>query len=232
MGGFVNGLAGFGTALFALGWWLQIMSPLQAVAIVLATSVISGLPGLRLVWNHIQPRLLLRFLIPALVGIPLGTYFLAIISSQVMMLLVAIFMFAYGAFFSLRSALPKVDGDHPIVDRCVGLIAGVLGGMAGLSGALPTMWLSMRPWEKNKTRGILQPFNMTILGVAIAGAWLQGGYTIVTLKFLLFAFPATAIGTLCGIQIYRRISDSLFRRMLIILMLLSGIGLFIRIWLS
>src|SRR5699024_8893634 len=26
-GGFVNGLAGFGTSLFALGWWLQVMPP-------------------------------------------------------------------------------------------------------------------------------------------------------------------------------------------------------------
>lgn len=35
LGGFVNGLAGFGTALFALGWFLQIMEPPAAVAVVL-----------------------------------------------------------------------------------------------------------------------------------------------------------------------------------------------------
>ena len=30
-GGFANGLAGFGTGLFALGWWLAAMPPLDAV---------------------------------------------------------------------------------------------------------------------------------------------------------------------------------------------------------
>ena len=33
-GGAINGLAGFGTALFALGFWLQILPAAQAVAIV------------------------------------------------------------------------------------------------------------------------------------------------------------------------------------------------------
>ena len=41
-GGFINGLAGFGTALFALGFLLQILPPVQAVGLVLVLSVISG----------------------------------------------------------------------------------------------------------------------------------------------------------------------------------------------
>ena len=32
-GGFINGLAGFGTALFALSFWLQILEPGQASSI-------------------------------------------------------------------------------------------------------------------------------------------------------------------------------------------------------
>lgn len=44
-GGFINGLAGFGTALFALGFFLNIMSPIQAVAIVFLLSVTRGLVG-------------------------------------------------------------------------------------------------------------------------------------------------------------------------------------------
>ena len=41
--GFVNGLAGFGTSLFALGWWLQVMDPIDAVAVSLAISVLTGI---------------------------------------------------------------------------------------------------------------------------------------------------------------------------------------------
>lgn len=44
-GGFINGLAGFGTALLALGFWLQIMPPVTAVSMVVVMSVATGLQG-------------------------------------------------------------------------------------------------------------------------------------------------------------------------------------------
>ncbi|MEX0286641.1 MAG: sulfite exporter TauE/SafE family protein, partial [Paracoccaceae bacterium] len=73
-GGFVNGLAGFGTALFALGFFLQVLPPTQAVGLTLVLAITTGLPGLWVVRKNLmdQPRRTLRFLVPALFGIPLG----------------------------------------------------------------------------------------------------------------------------------------------------------------
>ena len=42
LGGYVNGLAGFGTGLMSLGIWLQVMSVEEAVPVVAAMSVVSG----------------------------------------------------------------------------------------------------------------------------------------------------------------------------------------------
>ena len=55
-GGFVNGLAGFGTSLFALGWLLQVMPPREAVAIALACSIATGVPGIWAVRRSIDVR--------------------------------------------------------------------------------------------------------------------------------------------------------------------------------
>ncbi|MDA8871029.1 sulfite exporter TauE/SafE family protein, partial [Rhizobiaceae bacterium] len=97
-GGFINGLAGFGTALFALGFWLQIMEPLQAVAIVMVMSVASGLQGLWVVRASIRerPRRLAIFLLPALVGVPLGVQLLAVIDATTLKLVIAAFLILYG----------------------------------------------------------------------------------------------------------------------------------------
>ena len=70
-GGFVNGLAGFGTGLFALGWLLQVMPPHEAVAIVVACSVLVSLPGVWKVRRHVSLARQARFLLPALLGMPL-----------------------------------------------------------------------------------------------------------------------------------------------------------------
>jgi len=64
-----------------------------------------------------------------------------------------------------------VTGEWKFVDAGVGFFSGILAGMASLSGALPTMWLSMRPWPKNRTRGLLQPCNLIILSTAIVGVY-------------------------------------------------------------
>ena len=52
------------------------------------------------------------------------------IRADVLMIVVAIFLFAYGAFFGLRSNLPKVEGDRPVTDISVGFAGGILGGLA------------------------------------------------------------------------------------------------------
>ena len=73
-GGFINGLAGTGTALFAMGFYLVVLEPASAVAIISLMSVLTGLQGLWVVRTEIgnvRPRLL-RFLLPGLIGVPIG----------------------------------------------------------------------------------------------------------------------------------------------------------------
>ena len=229
MGGFVNGFAGFGIALFALGWFLQVMEPIEAVALTLAAGVVTGLPGLHVIWQRIEPRLLARFAVPALVGIPLGTMLLAVVDATVLVALVAVLLIGYGAFFSTGSNLPAIPDERPLADGAVGLASGVLGGMAGLSGVLPTIWLSLRAWDKGRTRGLLQPFNALILGsAALAVAW-RGGYSATTLTHILLALPGMGAGVVAGILAYRLVSDAVFRRALVWLMLLSGIALLLQL---
>ena len=60
-GGFVSGLAGFGTALMALGIWLYILPPAIAVPLVLICSVSSQISTLPSMWKLLDFRLALPF---------------------------------------------------------------------------------------------------------------------------------------------------------------------------
>jgi uncharacterized membrane protein YfcA len=227
-GGFVNGLAGFGTALFALGWWLQVMPPLQAVAVVLAMSVVSGIQGVIVVRRAIEWPRLLRFLLPALVGIPIGLQILERINADHLKIVVALFLLAYGGFFTLRGTLPSLSRPTLVVDSGVGFVSGILGAIAGLSGALPTMWLSMRDWPKEQTRAVLQPFNVVVLGLsALMLAW-NGAYGRETLLTMAVALPATMIAAQAGLWTFKRLTDTQFRRLLVVMMFVSGLLLLAR----
>lgn len=229
-GGAINGLAGFGTALFALGFWLQILPAAQAVAIVVVMSVISGLQGLWIVRAQIRqsPRRLARFLLPALVGVPAGVALLTVVSAGMLKIVIAGFMLTYGGFFMIRRSLPRFESNVPLADALIGFTGGVLGGAASLSGALPTMWCAMRPWPKAETRAVLQPYNVAVLSLtALLLAW-NGLYTQQTLMLMAIVLPATLIGAQCGIAIFRRLTDDQFRVLLIGLMGLSGALLALR----
>jgi len=225
IGGFINGLAGFGTALFALGWWLQIMEPRAAVALVLAVTVLVGLQGLSETWRSINWPRLGRFVLPGFFGIPLGAIALSYVSAQQLSLLVGILLVIYGGYFAFRRNLPLIQGSYKSVDVGLGFVGGALGAMAGLSGVLPSMWSAMRPWTKAEQRAVLQAYNMIVVGSSIPMLAINGGYNKDVLGDLMLVLPLSAVGAYCGILLFRRLTDNLYRRLVIILMLLSGLGL-------
>lgn len=224
-GGFINGLAGFGTALFTLGFWLQILSPLHAVALVLVVSTATGLQGLWVVRHHMaaQKHRLARFLIPAVFGIPIGIGLLTWIDPRTLKLVVAGFLILYGLFFILRRRLPAFDRKTHGQDAAIGFAGGVLGGLAGLSGALPAMWLALRPWPRHVTRAVLQPYNVAILTLSLIILAVKGTYTGPVIRDALIVLPVSLIAAQIGITVFKRMSDTSFRWLLIVLMLTSGL---------
>jgi uncharacterized membrane protein YfcA len=228
LGGFVNGLAGFGTSLFALGLFLQVMTPLEAVPITVLLSVVGGIPGMVVSYRHIEAPRLGRFLIPAFLGIPIGLYLLHVVDARALKLTVAAFLLLYGLYFLIRRGLPQLRKDYPVIDVGIGFASGILGAVAGLSGALPSVWLSMRPWPKLRTRALLQPFNVIILASTAAVLLFQGAYTGPVALAVLVAVPTTIIASQIGIHIFKRLEDSQFQRLLIGLVFLSGIGIIAR----
>jgi uncharacterized membrane protein YfcA len=128
----------------------------------------------------------------------------------------------------LRANLPVFSGRAPIIDRLVGLVGGIFGGAAGLSGAIITVWLSMRPYSKNETRAVLQPYNVAVLGLSVLMLAASGAYSLSSLIHLGVVMPAGLIAAQTGIWLFKRLDTAQFRRLLIILMFVSGVMLILR----
>ena len=225
-GGFINGLSGTGTALFALGFYLVVLPPETAVAIVALMSVLVGVQGLWIVRASLlsRPDRLVRFILPGLAGVPLGLFLLNIIDSGTLRLGIAVFLILYGGYFGFRAALPSFSRRTPVIDMVVGFTGGVLGGTAGVSGALPSMWLSIRPWTKAETRAVLQPFNMVMLVTTVVLLFFRGAYDATAVKALAVTIPCGLIAAQVGIFVFHRLSDTGFRRLLILMTLVMGVG--------
>ena len=224
-GGFVSGLAGFGTALLALGVWLYVVPPAVAVPLVLICSVVAQTSTLPSFWRSFDFKLVWPFLIGGLVGVPLGTLMVADADPQMFKRSVGVLLLIFPAALYFNSRPMEVSFGGRIADAGIGFAGGILGGLAGLSGPLPILWATVRGWGKDERRGIFQTFNWTVLSASLC---LQAGSGFLTREVLwlaLVVLPATLSGAWLGARAYRVLSDRNFRDVVLGLLFLSGIGL-------
>lgn len=221
-GGFVNGLTGFGTGLMAIGIWLHALPPATAALLVIACSLVSQLQNLPLIWGRIEWPRALPFLIPGLVGVPVGAAALAFAEARPFKLGIGFFLLIYAGLALVRVLPERRLTAGRIADGMVGWGGGVLGGIAGLSGALLALWTDLRGDGKAARRTLLQIYNLTILMAALAGHAATGNLTADFGAALLVALPGTVVSAWLGVAVYRSLGDKGFRQVMLVLLLVSG----------
>ena len=224
-GGFVSGLAGFGTALVALGIWLYVLPPSIVVPLVLICSIVAQTSTLPSIWRTIDFRLVWPFLLGGVAGVPLGTVLVAYADPGIFKLSIGILLLVFPAALYLNRRPMAFSFGGKTADAGIGFAGGILGGLAGLSGPIPILWASVRGWGKDERRGIFQTFNWTVLSAALC---LQAGTGLITREIIwlaLLALPATLSGAWLGARTYRALSDNNFRDVVLGLLFLSGAGL-------
>jgi uncharacterized membrane protein YfcA len=221
--GFVNGLSGTGYALVSLGFWLHAMSPVTATPLVCFCSVMGHLQSLPRIWKGLIWSRLWPFLAGGLIGVPIGTALLAHVHVRPLKLCVGLLLVFYVGWMSLVRRPPVVMAGGRLADGAAGLAGGVLGGMASVSGPIPTIWVQLRGWNMLAQRGVNQPYNMSVLAFALLSAGIAGFLDRTFFLWAAITLPVTLIGAHAGLRIYRRIDDRQFRW--IVLALLGGSGL-------
>lgn len=221
-GGFVCGIAGFGTALTAIGVWLQILPPpVVAMLVVICTSTAQA-TSLPAVWHAVELRRVLPFLVPGLAAVPLGAWLLHMLDPRLVRLGVGVLLLVYSTFLLLRRPGGGVRWGGRRADAAVGFVGGVLGGLIGLSGALPTLWATLRGWNKLESRSVFQCFNLAVALLALATHVWSGMLTMAVARAAVVAVPAVFVGTRLGVRAWYRVGERGFRRVILVLLAISG----------
>jgi uncharacterized membrane protein YfcA len=228
-GGFVNGLTGFGTALTAIGLWVYTISPPVAASLAIICSVVSQLQTLPMIWHAIEWRRLLPFIVPGLVGVPMGTMLLSQIDPRMFKIGVGVFLISYATYALARKVQMSLICGGRVVDSAMGFGGGVLGGLAGLSGPPLIVWTDICGYTKEYRRSILQTFNLSILTTALISHAFSGLLTQQVGLATIAALPGTVCGAWLGSMVYKRLGNRGFQQVVMAFLLLSGVML---IWTS
>ena len=226
LAGFVQGLSGFAFSLAALSVWAWAVDPQLAAPMAVFGSLMGQVAALPLTWKGADVRRLAPFVAGGLIGVPLGIYLLGVLDPAGFKLVLGVFLLVYcpATFFSPSTWVVRWGGRW--ADGAAGWVGGVFGGIGGMAGALPQLWSTLRGWDKDTQRGVMQAFNICMHVATLTGYVIAGNrITNETLWMFAIITPALLVPVLIGALVFRRLNQKAFRRIVLALLFVSGLVL-------
>lgn len=225
--GFVQGLSGFGFSLVALSFWAWTLDP-KLAAVLAVTGGFSGqLLAALTVRRGFDARRVLPFIVGGLLGLPLGLWLLPRIDAVMFRLFVGGVLAVWCPMMLLSSRLPPVRVGGRVADAVAGLLGGAMGPLGGFTGAVPTLWCTLRGYERDVQRAVIQNFNMALLGVTLLSYVASGIITAPMLPLIAVVVPALVLPALLGMKVYVGISPLAFRNIVLGLLTASGLAMLV-----
>jgi uncharacterized membrane protein YfcA len=225
-GGLTSGLSGFAMGLVVSGVWLHILSPQQNALLLVLCGLVTQGSGIWRVRHAIRWRTIWPFIIGGALGIPAGTALLTSVDPNTIRVSIGVLLLVYSLYSLIRPAFKPIR-KNVAADFGVGIANGLISGLTGLGGVAVTVWCQLRGGQKDALRAIFQPvlfvtFVMTTISFAAAGA-----FTLETLKLYGLALPALIAGIWSGFGLYGKLDDGAFRKVILVLLLASGVALIV-----
>jgi uncharacterized protein len=130
----------------------------------------------------------------------------------------------YGTYSLARPAFVSVPSRVP-ADVGIGFLNGLLGGLTGLNGIIVTIWCQLRGWPKEVQRTVSQPVNLAAIVMSAVSLSLAGAVTAETAKLYILGLPVLLVGLWSGFKLYGKLDEAAFRKVILLLLLVSGLAL-------
>jgi hypothetical protein len=213
-GGFMRGFTGFGFAMAAVPLFALVIAPARAVPFVILLQLLASVWDWREAWKRAHWRGLPWLMAGAVIGTPLGTLGLALMSADWARLaiagavLLAVLLLARGFAFEAMPGRPALVG--------TGLLAGVLNGVAAMPGPPVIVLYLAGAVSVDVGRASLLIFFSVNNAIGAVSAGTAGLIPPGTLVLAAMALPPLLITQWLGRQVYLRASAERYRQVALI----------------
>jgi uncharacterized membrane protein YfcA len=220
----VSSTVGFAFSAIAAAMIFHFVSDnVEAVQIMMVASIAIQGYSVAGMWRTISIRACAPFLIGGVVTMPAGIYLLLCLRSQAYIFAMGWALALYGAYMLVRQP-PSIKRGGALMDVAVGALGGITGPLAAFPGAFVTIWCGMRGWDKVVQRSVYQPYILILQVLTLGGLSVAGGRSVLNGELIAYALPGLA-GAWLGLQIFRKLSDAQFQRLVNLTLIVSGIAL-------
>ena len=227
---FVRAVSGFGLALIAAPLLTFLMETKSAVALTVIMTGISSIFVLLYTWRYVDLRRAVFTCLGAAFGIPLGAYFMSILSSNTIQLAIASIAILLAILlmfkFSYRFARDSLG--------CViaGFLSGFLATTTGMSGPPIVLFLLNQDLVTEKFVGTC---GLIFLFISLAAFGAHAALSLINTGVLIQAVvlvPALWLGTHAGIKILPKLKPDLFKKIGAGIVMASAIAVILNIMTS
>ena len=223
--GFVQGLSGFAFSMVAMSFWVWGLDPKLASVMAVFGSLTGQLVATFSVKRKLHLTTLLPYLAGGLLGVPLGVYVLPVLNPDVFKLVLSLVLVVWCPLMLLSRRLPKITLGGRLADALAGALGGFMGGLGGITGAIPTLWCTLRGLEKEEQRAVIQNFNLATLAVTMIAYVATGVVTAEMVPLLPVVAVALLLPAWIGVRVYTRLSQETFRKLVLLLLTVSGVAM-------
>jgi uncharacterized membrane protein YfcA len=217
----VMSVTGFGFALtmaplLTLAWDVK-----QAVAATVVLSLMTVLPNLLQVREHVQPGRVLIMLFGYLLGLPLGVLLLERLDSDSLKVFVAATVLVASVIAYVSPALRITRNIRPL-GLVAGAASGALGPSTSMNGPPVVLYLLGLDSHVERFRGTILAYFFPAGVLTITALAIAGRITSDTLLVAAVAIPALVLGTLGGYQLRQRLDHDRFRGLVLGVLIVSS----------
>ena len=207
--GTARGFSGFGSALIFMPLASSIADPRLVAPLLLIIDFIAAAPLLPGAWQKADRKAISIMALGALIGVPIGTYFLSRLEPVTTRWIISGFVFAL--LLLLLSGWRYRGKDHTAISVGIGGLSGFCSGLAQTGGPpIVGYWLG-RPIPSVIARAnIVLFFGASDFFSAISYA-ATGLITLDAIKFALVVGPVYGIGVWFGASLFGKASETVFR---------------------
>jgi uncharacterized membrane protein YfcA len=222
--GFVQGLSGFGFSLTALSFWAWVLPPQLAAVLAVFGALTGQLLAAFTVRRGFDVRTVAPFIAGGLLGLPVGLWLLPRVDPVGFRAIVGALLALWCPVMLFASRLPRLGGGRA-GDAVSGLVGGLMGPLGGFTGAIPTLWCTLRGYERDTQRAVIQNFNLALLSVTMVSYLANGTVTRPMWPLMAVVAPALLLPALLGMKVYVGISPLAFRNVVLGLLTASGLAM-------
>src|ERR1700716_295576 len=207
--GTARGFSGFGSALIFMPLASSMAAPRLVSALLLIIDFVAAAPLVPDAWKQADRKATAVMVVGALIGVPIGTYFLSRLHPVTTRWIISAFVFAL--LMLLLSGWRYRGKDYPATSIGIGGLSGFCSGLAQTGGPPIVGYWLRRPIASVISRANILLFFGASDFFSVVSYAVTGLITADAIKFSFVVGPVYGIGVWFGASLFGRAGEALFR---------------------